>query len=67
LDGTLAGCENLVSYARIDNRYGVKMESVYQLITTVFTCLILATAFIVFSNDTEQIVIKPIQKIVEII
>lgn len=39
----------------------------FQLLTTIFTCCILAAAFIIFSNDTERIVIKPIQKIVEII
>lgn len=43
------------------------MEAIFQLCTTIFTCIILAAAFVIFSNDTERIVIKPIQKIVEII
>jgi len=66
-DSILQGCEELVTYARIGTRYSTRMEAIYQFCTTIFTCCILAMAFIVFSNDTEKIVIKPIQKIVEII
>lgn len=67
LDRELKGCEQLVAYARINQAYGKRMEAIFQLCTTIFTCIILAAAFVIFSNDTEKIVIKPIQKIVEII
>jgi len=63
----LEGCENLVGYARISQAAEVKLDAIYQFTTTVFTCIILASAFIIFSNDTEVIVIKPIKKVVEII
>lgn len=66
-DRELLGCEELVAYARINNAYGVRQQAQMQLGTTMFTCAILAMAFIIFSNDTEIIVIRPIQKIVEII
>lgn len=56
-----------MAYARINNASTVRQTAIYQFITTIFTCIILATAFIVFSNDTEIIVIKPIKKVVEII
>lgn len=38
-----------------------------QFTTTIFTCFVLAVAFLVFSRDTEVIVIRPIKKVVEII
>ena len=66
-DGSLVGCEDLVGYARINQAYSARQGSIMQLATTIFTCFILASAFIIFSNDTEIIVIRPIQKIVEII
>lgn len=60
VDGTLNGCDNLVAYARINQSYGARQQATMQLGTTIFTCFILAIAFIVFSNDTEIIVIRPI-------
>ncbi len=66
-ESMIKGCEELVAYARINISYSSRMEAIFQFCTTIFTCCILAMAFIVFSNDTERIVIKPIQKIVEII
>lgn len=56
-----------MAYARINNASTVRQTAIYQFITTIFTCIILATAFIVFSNDTEIIVIKPIKKVIDII
>ena len=49
----LQGCEQLVAYARINQSYGTRMKATFQFCTTIFTCFILAMAFIVFSNDTE--------------
>lgn len=37
------------------------------MITTLFTCVVLAVAFIVFSHDTQVHVIVPIKKVVQII
>ncbi len=42
-------------------------EAILQFSTTLFTCVVLTVASLTFANDTQQIVIKPIQKIVEII
>ena len=67
IDQTLEGCEELVAYARINIAPQIRNNAVYQFSTTIFTCIVLATAFIVFSNDTEVIVIKPIKKVIQII
>jgi hypothetical protein len=67
LDQELEGCEYLVAYARINIASTIRLTAIYQFSTTIFTCIVLATAFIVFSNDTEIIVIQPIKKVVEII
>jgi len=60
LDLTVSGCENLVAYARVNISYSSRMTAIYEFCTTIFTCIVLASAFIIFSKDTERIVIKPI-------
>ena len=67
VNGELNGCENLVAYARVLRREARIEEAMLQFATTIFTCFVLAVAFIVFSHDTEVIVIRPIKKVVEII
>jgi len=64
---TLAGCENLIAYARIVNQVEVVQTAIFQIATTLFTCFVLAVAFIVFSHDTQVHVIIPIKKVVAII
>ena len=61
------GCENLVSYARFNKREEKVQEAILQFSTTIFTCFVLTIASLVFSNDAQRIVIRPIQKIIEII
>ena len=39
----------------------------YQIVTTLFTCVVLAGAFILFSHDTQVHVIIPIKKVVAIL
>jgi len=67
LDGTIVGCEYLAAYARININVATIEEASLQFTTTIFTCFILTTAFMIFSHDTEVIVIRPIKKVVEII
>lgn len=38
-----------------------------QFITTIFTCIILSAGAIMFSNDTQELIINPITKMVSII
>lgn len=38
-----------------------------QFLTTIFTCIILASGALLFQNDTQKIVITPITKMVSII
>ena len=61
------GCEELIAYARIVNAYEIQQTAAFQIVTTLFTCVVLAVAFIVFSHDTEVHVIIPIKKVVAII
>lgn len=67
VSGEVVGCEYLVAYARILRTANTKEEASLQLTTTLFTCVVLTVAFMVFSSDTEKIVIIPIKKVVEII
>ena len=67
LNTELIGCEYLVSYARILQISNTREEASLQFSTTLFTCVVLAFAFMIFSRDTEIIVIIPIKKVVEII
>ncbi|CDW71083.1 adenylyl cyclase [Stylonychia lemnae] len=67
IDFEIKGCDQLVSYARFNKRYEKIQEAILQFSTTLFTCFVLTIASLTFTNDTQQIVIKPIQKIVEII
>lgn len=61
------GCEELIAYARIVNKDEVTQTAAFQIATTLFTCVVLAVAFIVFSHDTQVHVIIPIKKVVAII
>ena len=38
-----------------------------QFMTTIFTCIILGAGAIMFSNDTQELIINPITKMVGII
>ena len=38
-----------------------------QFMTTIFTCIILAAGAIMFANDTQELIINPITKMVGII
>lgn len=65
--GKVNGCEYLVAYARIQLKVNVMEQAKLQFVTTIFTMCVLTVAFMVFSSDTEVIVIIPIKKVVEII
>ena len=60
-------CDDLVAYVRFDTSDSTVAEAQLQFATTIFTCIILTTASLTFSNDTETIVIVPIQKQIGII
>ena len=65
--GEISNCETLVAYARLDISNSIQMEAMLQFGTTIFTCIILASGSILFSNDTDRIIINPITKMVSII
>jgi len=60
-------CDDLVAFVRYNIRDQVVSEAQLQFATTIFTCIILTAASLTFSNDTETIVIVPIQKQIGII
>lgn len=63
----MAGCEELVAYARFNIQTEQQDEAILQFATTIFTCFVLTGASLIFSNDAERIVINPIKKIIMII
>ena len=67
LDGTIEGCDLMVSYVRISIKKIAEEEAMLQFMTTIFTCIILGTGAIMFANDTDKLVIIPITKMVGII
>ena len=66
-DGSLKGCEQLVAYVRIVDIVTIKATATAQILITLFTCVVLACSFIIFSHDTQVHVIIPIKKVVAII
>ena len=45
----LEGCRYLVAYARIQKRNVTQNEAIWNFSTTVFTCAVLTTLFIIFN------------------
>ena len=66
-DGTIKDCDYLVTYVRLSIKGIVEEEAILQFLTTIFTCIILGAGAILFANDTQELVIKPITKMVGII
>jgi len=56
-----------VSYARYSNRDAIIQGAILQLATTIFTCILITVASLGFVNDTQNIIIKPITKMVSMI
>jgi len=67
LTGIIPDCAELVSYARFNIRKQIKEEAILQFGTTIFTCVVLTAASLIFVSDTQNIVITPISKMVGII
>ena len=66
-NGTYDKCDTLVAYVRINIKYDARMLALLQFLTTIFTCAILMIGSALFQNDTTNIVIRPITKMVSII
>jgi len=60
-------CSEIRIYARFERRQDVHDESVKNIIKTLFVCLLLGTMAVQFQNDTQELVIAPIEKMVNII
>lgn len=52
IDGTYESCDKLISYVRLSVKSLKEGEAMLQFMTTIFTCIILGTGAILFSNDT---------------
>ena len=48
-----------------DLRYDVKLTSILNIARTVFVCVVLTLGAIYFNKDTEELVIQPIEKMIE--
>ena len=66
-NSTMPLCETLVAYVRINRKKFSVTDSTLQFLTTIFTCVILTIGSLFFQNDTTNIVIRPITKMVSII
>jgi len=67
MSGEIEGCKSLIAYTRLGIKEFSVQQAMLQFGTTIFTCIILGTGSIMFSNDTEKIIINPITKMVSII
>lgn len=56
-----------VAYARFDTRNGNIEAARLSFIQTIFTCILMTAGSILFSRDTDNIIIAPISKMVTII
>ena len=65
--GEIKNCDQLVAYARFNRRNQVMNEALMQFYTTIFTCIIMTIGSLMFSADTDKIIILPITKMVGII
>lgn len=48
-----------------DLRYDAKLTSILNICRTIFICIVLALGSIYFSKDSEDLIIKPIEKMIE--
>lgn len=67
LDEKIEGCKRLISYTRLSIKDQIQTQAMLQFLTTIFTCIILGAGAIMFANDTQDLVINPITKMVGII
>ena len=65
--GEIENCEDLIAYARFNTRKYMIIESKLQFSKTIFTCIVMSIGSLMFSGDTENIIIVPITKMVSII
>jgi len=56
-----------VAYARFNITKQTQAEARQSFFTTIFTCIIMCIGSLMFSSDTEKIIIQPITKMVGII
>ncbi|OMJ85874.1 hypothetical protein SteCoe_12716 [Stentor coeruleus] len=54
---------NLISI--FDLRYDVRLTSLLNIFRTIFICIVLTLGALFFSKDSEELVIKPIEKMIE--
>jgi hypothetical protein len=65
--GKTPNCEDLVAYARFDISAGHIQGAKLSFMKTIFTCILMTAGSILFSRDTDNIIIAPISKMVSII
>jgi hypothetical protein len=60
-------CTNVIAFARFNMQDFSKEQSQMSIIITIFVSFILASASVTFTRDTQNIVIKPVNKMIQII
>ncbi|CEL96628.1 unnamed protein product [Vitrella brassicaformis CCMP3155] len=60
-------CKALTAYARFNTRIKSTNEALWNMAQTVFICFLLGTLAMLFSKDTQALVIAPIENMVNII
>jgi hypothetical protein len=60
-------CGELVAFARFDISAENRESAQNAFSTTIFTCIIMCIGSLMFSADTEKIIIAPISRMVNII
>lgn len=62
-----SSCTHITVSARILNRYKAEIEAEFNMIQTTFIVFLLGMGAMAFSKDTQQLVIAPIEKMVNIV
>jgi len=61
------GCDEVQAVARFEIKNQIILEAIYRMLTTLLVCILLTSMSIQFQNDTQALVIAPIEKMVNII
>lgn len=56
-NGKIDNCDELVAFARFNTRSAAIQDAQLALVTTIFTCIIMTIGSLMFSADTEKIII----------
>jgi hypothetical protein len=64
IENQLPGCDHVLASARFEKAAFSREEAAHMMLQTFFVCILLGTMAVKFQNDTQALVIAPIEKMV---